>query len=97
MGWSSAFQRDGGVLWFKTQKDWRGRKHMLVSTSRSGVDGGSHDHYWENGDGTYGVQLRDQSGSASVNIDGKGHIYSHNTSFPAMTNKYLKDLFNELF
>lgn len=94
MGWSSAFQ--GSILWFKTRSD-RGKREILVSETKSGVDGSSHEHYWENSDGSYGVQLRDMSGTASVNLDGKGHIYPRNTSFPAMTNQSLKTLFDNLF
>ena len=96
MKWGYAKQSSSG-LWFKPGKDDQGRKHLLVAESRSGVDGGSHDHYWEksasSNDG-YGVQLRDRSGTSSVS-DRKGHIYSRDTSFPGMTDKYLKNLFDD--
>lgn len=89
--WGAAQQGSSG-LWFKPGTDDRGRRHLLAAETRSGVDGGSHDHYWDNGDGTYGVQLRDQTGCASV-LDGKGHIYPQNTTFPSLINSYLRDLF----
>jgi hypothetical protein len=90
--WGNAQQ--GDYLWFKPGMDDNGRKHLLVSETRSGVDGSSsHDHYWENNNGTYGVQLRDKSGTSSV-ADKKGHIFPPDSTFPGMVNKRLEDLFN---
>lgn len=91
---SSAFQGASG-LWFKTKTDSNGRRHILVSESRSGVENGSHDHYWEDG-AKFGVQLRNRSGTGTV-CDAKGHIYAQNSSFPAMFNKSLQALFKALF
>lgn len=93
--WHNAQQGVSG-LWFKPGVDDRNRKHLLVSDNQAGVDGGSHDHYWENADGSYGVQLRDKSGMAVTN-DRKGHIYPTNTTFPALANEYLKNLFINYF
>ena len=95
MKWGSAQHGNSG-LWFKAGTDDQGRKQLLVAELRSGVDGGSHDHYWERsagGSDGYCVQLRDRSGSASIS-DRKGHIYARDTSFPGMTDKYLKNLFD---
>lgn len=94
MKWGSAQQGISG-LWFKPGLDNQGRRHLLVSDTRKGVDSGSHDHYWEktkDGKDGYGVQLRDRSGTSSV-AGRKGHLYAVNTSFPSATNKYLKELF----
>lgn len=91
--WGDAKQGPSG-LWFKPGKDDNGRKHLLVSDSQKGIDsGGSHDHYWEMGDGKYGVQIRNKSGSGTI-ADAKGHVYERDSSFPSMVNKYLKDLFD---
>jgi hypothetical protein len=95
--WKKA--RQGAALWFKPGIDERGRKHLLISESLSGVEGGSHDHYWDNNDGTYGMQLRDKTGSALLCCDSKGHIYPKDTTFqntilPIFVNKYLKELFS---
>lgn len=92
---SRAFQGASG-LWFKTKTDNNGRKHILVSENSNGVNNGSHDHYWEDGSGNFGVQLRDRSGTAVIR-DSKGHIYKENTTFPAMCNKSLQTLFKALF
>jgi hypothetical protein len=95
MQWHNARQGVSG-LWFKPGIDDRNRKHLLVSEKKAGVDGGSHDHYWENGAGGYGVQLRDRSGTAVID-DSKGHIYPSNTTFPALANEYLNSLFANYF
>ncbi len=93
--WKVATQGASG-LWFKPGYDDSGRKHLLVSESKNGVDGGSHDHYWENADGSYGVQIKDRSGQATIS-DSKGHIYENNTSFPKLANEHLKNLFCMFF
>jgi len=93
--WASATQGVSG-LWFKPGIDSSGKKHLLVSDTRTGVDGGSHEHWWKNSDGTYGVQLRDRSGKATT-IDLRGHIFEHNSKFFPMTKKYLDNLFNRFF
>ena len=40
--------------------------------------------------------LDNRSGSGTIR-DSKGHVYEHNTSFPAMCNKSLRSLFEALF
>ncbi|MEA3641730.1 MAG: hypothetical protein VBE63_17585 [Lamprobacter sp.] len=92
VSWQTAKKGISG-LWFKFGVDNQGRKHLLVSESKSGVDSGSHDHYWDNGNGTYGVQLRDKSGTAIIN-DKKGHIYQKNTTFSVLANEHLEKLFS---
>lgn len=92
MEWSSAKQGTNG-FWFKAARDAQGRRHLLMAETRAGVDGGSHDHYWEDGRGGYGVQLRDRSGTSSV-ADKKGHIFPHNSSMPSSTNEWYKQLFD---
>lgn len=91
---SNAFQGVSG-LWFKTKIDNNGRKHILVSENRSGVENGSHDHYWEDGS-NYGLQLRNRSGTGIIR-DAKGHVYENDTTFPAMCNQSLRSLFNAFF
>lgn len=92
VNWNYAQQGASG-LWFKSGVDRDGRRHLLVAESRSGVDGGSHDHYWQNPDGTYGVQLKDRSGTGTVR-NHKGHIYPENTTFPGFVNADLSRLFS---
>ncbi len=95
MEWSEAIQGVSG-LWFKTGIDSSLKQHLLISDNENGVNGGSHDHYWKNSDGSYGVQLRDTTGMATT-IDNKGHIFEHNTNFPSMTNEHLDNLFEQCF
>ena len=90
-----AIQGESG-LWIKPALDKAGRRHLFVAETKAGVDGGSHDHYWDNGDGTFGVQLRDQSGTALV-VDPKGHLLTHNSSFHASVNSHLSSLFTNYF
>lgn len=92
--WKNAVQGYSG-LWFKPGTDNNGKKHLLVSSTQEGVNGGSHDHYWKNTDGSYGVQLKNQSGSAT--LDSKGHIFPHNTSFTGIEGEYLDRLFSRFF
>lgn len=90
--WGKAVQSSSG-LWFKP--GWGDNKslQLLVAESEKGVDGSSHDHYWKNRDGSFGVQLKDRSGSSSV-ADRKGHLYRANTSFSGLVDKQLEDLFD---
>jgi len=41
-----AIQGESG-LWIKPALDKAGRRHLFVAETKAGVDGGSHDHYWE--------------------------------------------------
>ncbi|MCC7004671.1 hypothetical protein IT397_02015 [Candidatus Nomurabacteria bacterium] len=93
--WRKAQQGVSG-LWFKPGYDDNGRKHLLVSETKAGVDTGSHDHYWQNSDGTFGVQIKNKSGYGTIS-DSKGHIFPSNTSFSGLVDKYLENLFDTYF
>ena len=92
--WQDSTKGDSGI-WFKPGLSNDGKQHLLVSSNSAGVDHGSHDHYWKNNDGTYGVQIKNQNSSNT--IDDKGHLYSHNTSFPEIEGEHLDRLFNRFF
>ena len=91
--WSLEAIQGSSGLWFKPGYDESGRKHLLVSETRHGVECGDHDHYWtqDAGDSDIGMQIRNRGSIHAINK--KGHLLPAETSFPALALGEVKSLF----